>query len=186
MNGATPGQAAYDAAYQAQADGLIGLPSVAWEDLDDIARSSWDDIAMAAGTAAQQPQPASGVAKLRSDEFARVKVRLSALVASLDETVEHGSHAEEFDQGAAHASAVTARQIREILNDTALGVTPQPAPELADAVAKSDRLEGQNEDLRNQVRAAQRLVKEALCDMGADGDMVSEYLERHGIDEEEL
>lgn len=67
----------------------------------------------------------------RADEFARVKVRLSALVASLDETVERGTHAEEFDQGAAHASAVTARQMREILNDTALGVTPGPVTEHA-------------------------------------------------------
>jgi hypothetical protein len=74
--------------------------------------------------AAQESQPA------RADEFARVKVRLCALVASLDETVERGTQPPQlqFDQGAAHASAVTARQLREILTDTALGVTPQPAP----------------------------------------------------------
>jgi hypothetical protein len=73
----------------------------------------------------------SAVAALRSvraDEFARVKVRLCALIASLDETVSRGAHAEEFDQGAAHASAVTARQLRAILEETAMGTTPWPAP----------------------------------------------------------
>lgn len=83
-----------------------------------------------AATAAGEPHAA------RADEFARVKVRLCALVAGLDETVKRGVLTDsEFDQGAAHASAVTARQLREILNDTALGTTlgttPQPAPGLA-------------------------------------------------------
>jgi hypothetical protein len=82
-------------------------------------RGLWADVAHAA-FAAQQPA--------RADEFARVKVRLSALVASLDGTVERsGTSDEEFDRGAAHASAVTARQLREILNDTALGITPRSA-----------------------------------------------------------
>lgn len=86
----------------------------------------------------REPQPAPDVAArlraVRADEFARVKVQLCLLVDSLDETVKRGSHAEEFDQGAAHASAVTARQLREILNDTALGTTPQPAPGLRAAL----------------------------------------------------
>lgn len=83
----------------------------------------WDGRAERAAIAAQEPKTA------RADEFARVKVRLSALVASLDETVNRGgADAGEFDRGAAHASAVTARQIREILNDTALGTTPKPGP----------------------------------------------------------
>jgi hypothetical protein len=79
------------------------------------------------------PATVTGGQPARADEFARVKVRLSALVASLDETVCRTPTSEcGFDQGAAHASAVTARQLREILNDTALGTTPQPAPELAE------------------------------------------------------
>jgi len=84
--------------------------------------------------AVQEPKPA------RADEFARVKVRLCALVASLDETVSRGTHAEEFDQGAAHASAVTARQLRVILDETALGVTPQAAPDLEAAFANGMRV----------------------------------------------
>lgn len=75
--------------------------------------------------AAQDARPA------RADEFARVKVKLCALVDSLDKTAGHGGvHAEEFDQGAAHASAVTARQLRAILDETALGAAKdvQPAP----------------------------------------------------------
>jgi hypothetical protein len=77
----------------------------------------------------------------RADEFARVKVKLCALIASLDETVEHGVHAEEFDQGAAHASAVTVRQLRAILDETALGAPePQASPELAAAMAEAGEI----------------------------------------------
>jgi hypothetical protein len=73
---------------------------------------------------------------VRADEFARVKVRLCALVASLDETAERGGcPAGEFDQGAGHASAVTARQLRAILDETAMGTTPLPAPGDPDCTA---------------------------------------------------
>jgi hypothetical protein len=66
----------------------------------------------------------------RADEFARVKVRLCALVDSLDKSAGHGgADAEEFDRGAGHASAVTATQLRAILDETALaaGGTAEPA-----------------------------------------------------------
>ncbi|MGH6656399.1 MAG: hypothetical protein ACRDVE_14490 [Actinocrinis sp.] len=94
----------------------------AWTDMRDAFTSGMR--AQRDLDAAREPQPAPG----RTDEFARVKVRLCALVDSLDKSVDLGRHGEEFDQGAAHASAVTARQLREILDDTALGRTPQPAP----------------------------------------------------------
>lgn len=111
----------------------------------------------------------------RADEFARVKVRLSALVTSLDETVTRGgTSAEEFDQGAGHASAVTARQLREILNDTALGTTPQPAPGLPATTAESRRyrdaleeiraiiLEGDNSTEGSRLRRSRAVIRAAL------------------------
>ena len=79
----------------------------------------------------------------RADEFARVKVRLSALIASMEDTVRprpddlYDSMSREFDDGAVHATAVTLRQLRVILDDTALGTTPKPAPGLAAAMRET-------------------------------------------------
>lgn len=131
MKNATPAQAAHAAHYQAVVNGHIRQRPVPYDELDPLAENAWDDIARSA-IAAQDARP------VRADEFARVKVKLCALVDSLDKTVEHGVHAEEFDQGAAHASAVTARQLRAILDETALDAAPEPqdarpAPELATA-----------------------------------------------------
>jgi hypothetical protein len=144
VTAATPGQAVYEVWRAAVPEIVCNVPAGKWEDLPGTVRGGFDAIA------AQQPQPAPGDVReqldamktvlqetsressqrgARADEFARVKVRLCALVASLDDTVERCRNTDsEFDMGAAHASAVTARQLREILTDTALGVTPQPAP----------------------------------------------------------
>lgn len=124
QEGGTAGQAAYGAV--SRVFGPEGY--LDWADLHDSARTGW--AAVERDIIAAQPQ--DGGAPARADEFARVKVRLSALVASLDETVERCRNTDsEFDLGAAHAAAVDARQLRQILDDTALGTTPQPAPELA-------------------------------------------------------
>lgn len=81
----------------------------------DIAQEAIDKITEIDLAAPAAPQDA------RADEFARVKVKLCQLIVSLDETTKRGgASAEEFDQGAGHASAVTARQLRAILDETAV------------------------------------------------------------------
>jgi len=138
----TPRQALHDRLTDAarrikQCEGSEVACTPCRHEINDVMDAA-DAYAYACGSAPAQPAPE--LAALRSDEFARVKVRLSALVASLDETVSRAPTSEcGFDQGAAHASAVTARQLRAILNDTALGRTPQAAPELASVTAERDR-----------------------------------------------
>lgn len=90
--------------------------------------------AVSGHAAAQKPQPAPA----RADEFARMKVKLSALIASMEDTVRprpddmYDPMSREFDDGAVHATAVNLRQLRAILDETATAAgEPQPAPGLA-------------------------------------------------------
>jgi len=75
MSEISKAQAAYECAYDAQVDGLIGLPSVPWDSLDDPAQSSWDDIASAAIDAASLRQPAELAAAMAETRAYRELLR---------------------------------------------------------------------------------------------------------------
>lgn len=144
MTAKTPGQVNYEAF---QAARYPGVPGGGWSHPAAAkARPAWEKSAQAVIGHAElthdedlkreRDELRLQLAELRAerdryrerfDEFGRVKIRLSALVASLDETVTRCQNTDsEFDMGAAHSASVDARQIRQILDDTALGTTPEP------------------------------------------------------------
>lgn len=132
-----PGQAVYEARMEAVWGSDWELAEPAYGDLSAPDRASWEDTARLLG-ALERPAPA------RADEFARMKVKLSALVASMEDTVRprpdapYDDISREFDDGAVHATVVTLRQLRAILDETALTAgVPQPAPELAAAMREA-------------------------------------------------
>lgn len=106
---------------------LPGLAASGGLHPDEIFRLAWTEGKLKAEQAGESD--AERANKARADEFARVKVKLCALVDSLDGNVRAtDTMGEAFDRGAAHASAVTARQLRAILVETTRRATGQTAP----------------------------------------------------------
>jgi hypothetical protein len=189
VTAATPGQAGYEA--HCAVVGLTG-DGYAWRKIDQPARDRWERIAQAvidsategalracgytladvgrfleAEAAAQQPQPAPGSRSLEdmlADPREQSDLR-SELLASISE----------------YAAAPPA----------SAGIQPrhpgparvQPAPEMAAASAKSDRLEGQNEDLRSLVTVIIDEVSGWSRDPLDTDQLIADWREYAGIDQ---
>jgi hypothetical protein len=184
VNAATPGQAAYEAFRRWYAD--EGKTRTMMQGFDE---SKYDAMrrAFLAGTEAEAAIAAAAPAPqaARADEFARVKVKLCALIDRLDKAAER-EYPTDLAQGNAYAQGAIAGQLRAILDETALHAAapavPQPAPG-ADLDAYEADIASLT-DQRNRVSETAEHLRELLDEIGVMAANAPEDGDSFGVLEE--
>ncbi len=164
MNAATPGQAERFALSERLVQAAAEIKNC--RSVTVVCHSCEEQITAVLAAADDYAKAAQDARPARADEFARMKVKLSALIASMEDTVRprpddlYDSMSREFDDGAVHVTAVTLRQLRAILDETALGVPAEPkaAPELAAAMTETRLTRERLDAIRNYCDAKIRMV----------------------------